>query len=86
MLCDNQLQYSWIFEFLDRSAEKSVRAIIDWATTFGIPSSLMSGEPTHFKKKTLHLFSEGLTVPQNFALRYFSRSNESVERLGRDLL
>lgn len=86
MLRDDHSDYKWFFAFADTSAENAAHAIVDWCAAFGVPKSLMSDGPTHFKNETLNRLSKGLKVPHHFTLPYTPWSNGAVERLGKELL
>lgn len=75
-----------VFPCSDTSADTAARAIIDWASAFGVPKSLMSDGPTHFKNEMVRLVAKGLKVPHHFTLPYSPWSNGSVERFGKELL
>lgn len=86
MLRDDLSDYKWFFEFADTLATNAATAIIDWCAAFGVPKSLLSDGPTHFKNETVRLVCEGLRVPHHFTLPYCPWSNGAVERLGKELL
>lgn len=68
MMRDDHSGYVWLFPSTYISAEHAAQSIIDWSAAFGVPGSLMSYDPTHFKNQTLHLVAKGLKVPYHFSL------------------
>lgn len=86
MLRDDHLDYNWFFSFPDTSAANAANAIIDWCAAFGVPKTLMSDVPTHFRNETISLVEKGLKVPHHFTLPYCPWSNGDIERLGRELV
>lgn len=86
MLRDDLSDYKRFYACHDLTAETAAKAIIDWCAAFGVPKSLMSDGPTHFKHETLCLVSRGLRVPHYFTLPYTLWSNGAVERLGKEML
>lgn len=71
MLRDDHPDYKWFFACHNLTAETAARATIDWCAACGVPKSLMSDGPTHFKNETLRLLSKGLKVRHHFTLPYF---------------
>lgn len=86
MVRDDFSDYKWFFPFLDTSASNAATAIIEWWSAFGVPKSLMSDGPSHFKNETLRLVSKGLSAPYHFTLPYCPWSNGAVDRLGKELV
>lgn len=86
MMRDDFSDYKWFFPFTDTSARNEATAIIDWWAAFGVPKSLMSDHPTHFKNETIRLVAKGLKVPHHFTFPYSPCSNGAVERLGKELI
>ena len=86
MLRDDHSDYKLFYSFPDTNAENSATAIVEWCSMFGVPNTLMSDGPTHFKNETLRLVAKGLKAHHHFTLAYCPWSNGAVERLGRELL
>ncbi len=57
MIRDDFSSYCWLIPFASANEDNSANAILDWATTFGIPSGLMFDEGTHFQNETMRLLS-----------------------------
>ena len=86
MLRDDHSGYCRFFAFPDTIAENAATAIIDWSAAFGVPATLVSDGPTHFRNDTMRLISKGLRVPHRFTFPYCPWSNGAIERLGKELL
>lgn len=59
MLRDDHSDYCWVFAVERTCIESTERPIIDWGTVFGVPKSIMSNGPTHFKNKTIRPTCKG---------------------------
>lgn len=63
---------------------KCRREIIAWCSALGVPSSLMSDGPTHFKNEKVRLVDRRLRVPPYFTFSFTPWSNSGIERLGKE--
>ncbi|POM77486.1 hypothetical protein PHPALM_5120 [Phytophthora palmivora] len=61
-------------------------AILDWYKRFGMPSTWMSDQGTHFKNEIMAELSRRLKGVQTFVPVYTPWVNGTVERLNRDIL
>ncbi len=86
MIRDDFSSYCWLIPFASANADKSANAILDWATTFGIPFGLMSAGGTHFQNETMRLLSRERRAPHHFTLPQTPWSNGGIERLGKEVL
>lgn len=85
MLCDDYLNYRWLFACPETSHKHAIRAAIDWCTSFGVPR-LKSDCITHLDNDVLPLFAKWKRVPQHFTLPHSPWNNGGVERIVKELL
>lgn len=78
MMRDDFSNFKWFFPFADTSAVNATTGIIDWCAAFGVPKSLMSDCPTHFRNEKIRLVAKGLRVLHHFTLPYGPWSNGAV--------
>lgn len=69
MLCEDHKKYCWLFSFPDTLAENAARAVMHRSVAFGVPRSLMTYDPTHFRNETLQCVLKGLLVLHHFTLQ-----------------
>lgn len=70
MFREDHSHYKWTFAFSDTTAANAANAITDWSAVLGVPSEIMSDDPTQFRNETVRLVSKDIQVPLHFTLRY----------------
>lgn len=86
MIRDDHSGYCWFFPATTLAAETAADVLIDWSASFGVPETLMSDGPTHFKNETLRLLVKKLSSKHHFTLTYAPWYNGGIERLGKELV
>lgn len=85
---DDNSGYGWFYPSSSKSAGKAYNARLDWCASFGVPNSLMSDGPTHFRNETIPLVANILCTPHQFTLSYCPWSSgrgTTRKRIGPDI-
>lgn len=67
-------------------ASNVVKALLAWASRFGMPRVWISDQGSHFKNEVMSAMAQHLKVDHEFVVAYSPWRNGTVERLNRDLL
>jgi len=86
MVRDDFSSFCWLFPFANANSANTCEALLEWCSTFNVPSMFMSDQGTHFKNEVLRRLCRALRVPHHFTLPHTPWSNGAVERLGREVL
>ena len=68
------------------NAENAARALVDWFTTFGVVTQLVSDRGSHFRNELVTMLQAKLRVSHHFTLAYCPWSNGTVEVVCREVL
>lgn len=71
---------------INADSKNAADGLLEWASTFTVPISLMTDGGSHFRKEALRRLTRDLRVPHHFTLPYTPWSNGAVERLGKEIL
>ena len=86
MLVDRLSRFVMFFPTKTANAADAARAIMVWASIFGLPSWLISDGGSHFKNELIKELTDLVGVNHHITLPYCPWANGSVEVVGKDLL
>ena len=86
MLVDKFSRFVLFVPTVAATAVEAARAILLWASMFGLPKWLVSDGGSHFDNELLDELTELLDIEHHITLAYCPWANGSVEVVGKDLL
>ena len=86
ILKDDFSSYVWLRPATTCDAHHATTALLEWVTTFGIPSIWISDQGSHFKNEVMHKLAHNLNTHHHFTTAYHPQSNGTVEVVCREVL
>lgn len=68
------------------SSESAATGIIEWCTTFGVVSTWLSDQGSHFKNSVVELLAQYFKADHRFTTPYCAWANGAVERVNSEVL
>ena len=68
------------------TAIEATKAVLSWASRYGMPSWLISDGGSHFKNKAMRLLTEHMQMEHHITLAYCPWANGAIEIVGKELL
>lgn len=86
VLKDDLSGYTWLVPTKTADAENTARELARWFAAFGVVSSWVSDQGSHFKNAVVAELKEHLRATHHFTLAYSPWSNGTVEQMNRQIL
>ncbi|CAN0501559.1 unnamed protein product, partial [Scytosiphon promiscuus] len=68
------------------TAQATAKHLLQWCKTMRVPRVWVSDTATHFKNRVISQLSEALQVEHHFAVTYTPWSNETCERMVKEVV
>ena len=86
ILKDDHSGYCWFVPTKEANAATTATSLINWFSTFGVVSTWVSDQGSHFKNELIRILRESYKTSHHFTLAYCPWSNGTVEVVCRELL
>jgi transposase InsO family protein len=85
VIIDAFSRYVNLYATKDTTASSALTALIDWVTTFGCPSEIVSDNGTQFANELITQFLDATDIEHNLIQAYSKEENGLVERANKEV-